>query len=310
MTVCIQKPSVDLVNQTAPKKSTVNCTKDGYTLVAIDPRVDNWDVLIAGVNPNSKTILLDHRRDSIEQINELIQTYPNVHSLHLISHGTPGNLQLGSDSLNIEALDRYLDVLKSWSNYFGNASIYIYGCQVAQGIQGQNFVQKLHELTNANIAASTKIIGNCDRSRNWQFDYYLGDINPELAFTSTTLARYSGTFEPIVSFSTTPETLIETEGTLFNFNFELSDAPPEGGLVVSIDGNVPESLSQLDLFAIDVQGGDSLEGDFDFSGFSINITEQNATVSVPVFLDDDTSDAIVNDNNPLTPDDFDVTYSL
>ena len=300
MTVCIEKTINSLSNESQVVRS----------LVVIDPQVDNWDVLIAGVNPNSRVILLDSRQDCILQIDRLIKQYPNATSLHLVSHGTPGNLNLGTTNLNLESLGRYRGILSSWENYLQDSSLYIYGCQVASGKHGEDFLQQLHNLTQAKIAASTKVVGNNNDIRNWQLDYCIGDIEPELAFTPATLARYSGTFDPVVSFSTSPDTLVETEGTIFTFNFELSEPPPAGGVVVTIDGNVPESLSQLDLFAIQVEGGNTLEGDFDFSGFSINITEQTATVTAPVFLDDDSIDAIVNDSDPLTPDDFTVTYSL
>ncbi|MEM8830377.1 MAG: DUF4347 domain-containing protein [Cyanobacteria bacterium P01_G01_bin.19] len=300
MTVCIEKSIHNLSNKSQVVRS----------LVVIDPQVENWDVLIAGVNPHSVVILLDPRQSSIVQIDRLIKQYPNATSLHLVSHGTPGSLNLGETNLNRESLGRYKEILSSWPNYLQETSLYIYGCRVAAGRQGEDFLQQLHNLTQAKIAASTKVVGNDNDVRNWQFNYFIGDIEPELAFTPETLTRYSGTFDPVVSFSTSPDNLVETEGTLFTFTFELSEPPPAGGVVVTIDGNVPESLSQLDLFAIQVEGGNTLEGDFDFSGFSINITEQTATVSAPVFLDDDSTDAIVNDNDPLTPDDFTVTYSL
>ena len=304
MTICIQEASVNTVKQKPINKG------DRYTLVVIDPSVDNWDVLVTGVNSGSKTILLDRGQDSIQQIDRLIKKYKNVANLHLVSHGTPGGLKLGSSNLDIETLNQDREIFESWSSYLSNASIYIYGCQVAKGIQGEDFLQTLHELVGAKIAASTKVVGNCELGNNWQFNYCIGQVEQQLAFTSETITAYQGTFEPVVSFSPSPDTLIETEGTLLTLNFELSEPPPAGGVVVTVDGDVPESLNQLDLFALDVQGGDNLEGDLDFSGFSINITEQNATLSAPIFPDDDSGDAIVNDDNPLTPDDFEVTYSL
>ncbi len=304
MTICIQEASVNTVKQKPINKG------DRYTLVVIDPSVDNWDVLVTGVNSGSKIILLDRGQDSIQQIDRLIKKYKNVANLHLVSHGTPGGLKLGSGNLDIETLNQDREIFESWSSYLSNASIYIYGCQVAKGIQGEDFLQTLHELVGTKIAASTEVVGNCELGNNWQFDYCIGQVEQQLAFTSETITAYQGTFEPVVSFSASPDTLIETEGTLLTLNFELNEPPPAGGVVVTVDGDIPESLNQLDLFALDVQGGDNLEGDLDFSGFSINITEQNATLSAPIFPDDDSGDAIVNDDNPLTPDDFEVTYSL
>lgn len=88
-----------------------------------------------------------------------------------------------------------------------------------------------------------------------------------------------------VKFSATPTTLIESQGTVLTFRFELDQAPPAGGVKVSVKGNVPQSLTQLDLFAINVAGGDTPIGDLDFSGFDFTIKERVATIRVPIFPD-------------------------
>ncbi|MDB9378442.1 Ig-like domain-containing protein [Nodularia sphaerocarpa] len=88
-----------------------------------------------------------------------------------------------------------------------------------------------------------------------------------------------------IQFTTNTTTLIETAETTLTFRFELSEPPPAGGLRVYLLGNVPQSLTQLDLFALSFTGGDVPQGDFDFSGFFFNITSQVATVSAPIFAD-------------------------
>ncbi|MEA5513952.1 Ig-like domain-containing protein [Nodularia sp. UHCC 0506] len=88
-----------------------------------------------------------------------------------------------------------------------------------------------------------------------------------------------------IKFTTNTTTLIETEETILTFRFELSEPPPAAGIRVYLLGNVPQSLTQLDLFAISATGGSSPQGDFDFSGFFFNITSQVATVSAPIFAD-------------------------
>jgi VCBS repeat-containing protein len=93
---------------------------------------------------------------------------------------------------------------------------------------------------------------------------------------------------PVVRLEASPSVLVETEETLFTFTFRLSEAPPSGGVKVTVTGNVPQSLNQFDLFDVTVNGGDFPEGDFDFSGFDFNIKSQTATITLPIFDDDDT----------------------
>ncbi|MCC5624390.1 cadherin-like domain-containing protein, partial [Nostoc sp. CHAB 5715] len=90
---------------------------------------------------------------------------------------------------------------------------------------------------------------------------------------------------PTVKLTTNITNLIETEGTIITFRFELDEPPPGAGVRVYLKGNVPQSLNQLDLFALNIQGGDFPIGDFDFTGFYFNIKSQVATVSVPIFAD-------------------------
>ena len=134
------------------------------TLVIIDSSVDDWQILAAGVKDNVQVFILDRQQDGIKQLDRIIGKYPHISNLHLISHGTPGGLQLGNIELSTENLEQYQDTLQSWSSYLAQTSLLIYGCRVAQGNKGKSFLQKLHHLTKANIAASTGIVGNVSRT--------------------------------------------------------------------------------------------------------------------------------------------------
>jgi RTX calcium-binding nonapeptide repeat (4 copies) len=91
-----------------------------------------------------------------------------------------------------------------------------------------------------------------------------------------------------VKFSATPTTLIETQGTVLTFQFELDQAPPARGVTVTVKGNAPQSLTQLDLFALSFTGASGPPvGDFDFSGFDFTITARKATIRIPIFQDTD-----------------------
>jgi hypothetical protein len=91
---------------------------------------------------------------------------------------------------------------------------------------------------------------------------------------------------PTVKFSATPTTLVESQGTVITFRFELDEAPPASGLKLTVKGNVPQSLTQLDLFKLSFTGASAPpEGDFDFSGFDITVNSRVATITLPIFND-------------------------
>ena len=295
------------VNTITPRKPQSSITRQN--LVIIDSRVEDWHILAAGAKDDGQVIILDRRQDSIEQIDSIIKQYSHIDSLHLISHGTPGSLQLGHRELSVENIEGYSDILKSWSRYLIGTSLLIYGCRVAHGNRGKLFLQRLHNLTKANIAASSDKVGNILKGGNWSLDYHIGQVNQELAFLPEVTQSYPGTFEPVVSLSTSPDTLVETEGTVFTFSFALSEPPPPEGIEVTVFGNVAESLNQLDLFGITTEGIDSFApADLINTGFIANIVEQTATLSAPIFPDND-EDAIVTEPG-FQNDDITVTYAL
>ncbi|GFE67447.1 Ig-like domain-containing protein [Chroococcus sp. FPU101] len=103
---------------------------------------------------------------------------------------------------------------------------------------------------------------------------------------------------PVVSFSANPSVLVESESTVLVLTFNLSEPPPSGGVTVRLTTDVRESLNQISVFDITVTGGEFPMPDIDNTGVEFTITSQTATISSPIFQDDEAED-------PLT-----VTYTL
>jgi len=161
-------------------------------LVFIDAAVEDYQILMNGVAPETEVILLDAQQDGIAQITAALSTFRDLDSVHLISHATPGELYLGSTRLNLPALDRYSHQIQQWKNSLkAGADLLIYGCQVAAG-QGVAFLQKLADLTNANLAASKTLTGNAALGGNWNLAYQIGQVQSSLPFSSGALEAYPG----------------------------------------------------------------------------------------------------------------------
>lgn len=161
-------------------------------LVLIDATVEDYQILIDGVAPNTEVVLLDAQQDGIAQITAALSTYRDLDSVHLISHATPGELHLGSTRLNLPTLDRYSSLIQQWKNSLkAGADLLIYGCQVAAG-QGVAFLQKLADLTGANLAASNTLTGNSVLGGNWNLEYQIGQVRASSPFRHQALAAYPG----------------------------------------------------------------------------------------------------------------------
>ncbi|MEG3863670.1 DUF4347 domain-containing protein, partial [Microcoleus sp. herbarium12] len=165
-------------------------------IVFVDSAVEDWQSLAAGVKPGIEVILVDSAQDGIVKITEALQSRSGIESVHIISHGESGSLQLGKTSLNSDNLETYRDCLKRWFSSSVNSvknrfEILLYGCNVAAGEKGEAFVRQLSQLTKASVAASADITGSAEKGGNWLLEYATGVMQTGLAFGPEVRANYA-----------------------------------------------------------------------------------------------------------------------
>ncbi|MCT7961168.1 Ig-like domain-containing protein [Laspinema sp. D1] len=172
---------------------SISTTLPNRSLAIFDTTVEGWEGLAAGVIPGTEVVVLHPQQDGVAQIGNFLTNCSNIAALHIISHGQPGGLFLGSVLLNADNLDSYSETLGQWrSALSGKAEILLYGCEVAAGEIGESFVQRLSEITGADIAASDDPTGNAAKGGDWELEVRTGDINTPLAFGLETIAEYAG----------------------------------------------------------------------------------------------------------------------
>jgi hypothetical protein len=208
-------------------------------VVFIDSNVEDYESLISGVSPNAEVIILDETLCGIEQITERLATKQNIEAIHIISHGSPGALQLGANTLNSSNIESFAPGLQQWRKaLIPGADILLYGCNVAADVsvttdidyirhisQGltpvsyslsrlkatqdnfensligssvddfryqtgvktpggfgvkptkpNQFLERLSELTGADIAASANPTGNAALGGDWELEVQIGRI--------------------------------------------------------------------------------------------------------------------------------------
>ncbi|MEH2181711.1 DUF4347 domain-containing protein [Nostoc sp.] len=181
-----------------------------HSLVFIDMAVEDYGDLVNGMLPNSQVFVLDSTQNGIEQITKILASWVDAQRLvvrhrsiltdiHIVCHGAPGYLQLGNTHLGLDTLNEYSQQLQQWQKIFSTcgksdnpSNLLIYGCNVALGDAGAEFVEKLHQLTGANIAASRQRIGNAALGGNWELEVRTADMEVNLAFAQITREAYPG----------------------------------------------------------------------------------------------------------------------
>jgi Ca2+-binding RTX toxin-like protein len=161
------------------------------TLVLVDSTVNQYQSLVQNLRSEAEVIVLDPQQDGVEQITEVLATRNNIESLHILSHGDSGRVYLGSTQLSAETLEHYSDRIQDWHQSFAaHPSILLYGCEVAAGQDGQQFVQDLSKLTQASIAASTNLTGSEALGGDWELEFVTGEIHAPLILQDEAIAAY------------------------------------------------------------------------------------------------------------------------
>ncbi|MDT9309424.1 MAG: Ig-like domain-containing protein, partial [Limnospira sp. Paracas R14] len=166
----------------------------GQQVVIIDSGVEDYRELIRGLRAVVDVIILDPNRDGVLQIAETLHQYNTIAQIHIICHGSPGCLKLGNVELTSETLPHYSQHLETLNHKLHHSSIILYSCRVAAGPRGETFLKQLHQLTGANISASTTPTGNHQLGGDWDFQASIGNpIDTDSIFSQVTMATYSHT---------------------------------------------------------------------------------------------------------------------
>ncbi|RUT06030.1 hypothetical protein DSM106972_032360 [Dulcicalothrix desertica PCC 7102] len=162
-------------------------------IVFIDNNISDKQSLIAGVKPDIEVVILDSTLNGVEQITESLQA-TRYNSVHIVSHGLPGCLYLGKSPMSLSTLDIYANQLQQWFEKQELNELLLYGCNVAAGDAGEEFIAKLHHLTGASVGASANRTGSKSLGADWNLEITVGEITPVLAFKPEVLESYRFAF--------------------------------------------------------------------------------------------------------------------
>lgn len=168
------------------------------SVVFIDSRVADYQTIIAALPIDTDWYLLGRNSDGVSQIQSILSRYSGLDSIHIISHGSAGAIQIGSGQLSNQNLAEYQSQLAAiGQSLTETGDILLYGCNVAQGDVGQSFVETLANFTGADVAASTDLTGATTLGGNWILETGTGTIDN----SSIQPIDYSDALSPRVVFN-------------------------------------------------------------------------------------------------------------
>ena len=245
-------------------------------VVIIDSSVENHELLVADIqahNPNTLVKLIDNQQNGIDQISEFLAGHSEIHSVHVVSHGADGKLQLGNSILSAESLAGYAGQIAAWRSSLSiDADILLYGCDLASNDAGIELIEAFGELTGADVAASDDLTGHDSLGGDWDLEYSFGEIDSEVAFSHDLQQAWQHVLvPPAISLPGGPvDYIIGESPTTIDTLVSLSDPDSPlftgGHLIVSITSNGTGS----DQLGIDPGSNFSIGGtDLRYSGVTI-----------------------------------------
>jgi hypothetical protein len=169
----------------------------GTSVVIVDPTVPSLSTLLKQISPTSKVVYLDKTSNPLGSILRILKANAPVSSLHILSEGKPGNLIFSGMSVNTVMLEDYWEALGNWKEHFNHhGDILLYGCEVAKGDAGVEFVKTMAVLTGLDIAASDNLTGSWRKGGDWFLEIKSGRIESQLAVSKKIIEQYPAVLSP------------------------------------------------------------------------------------------------------------------
>ena len=166
--------------------SSIN--ENAVVVVFISGDLPDLQSLLDGVKAGSEVYMLDGRSDELSQMEKLLAGRTGFDAIHILSHGSEGQLLLGTTTLTSDNLHDYSATLtRIGSSLAVNGDLLLYGCDVAAGNTGHGFIGELSTITGADVAASDDLTGAASLGGDWVLEAQSGAVEA----TSMMMSAYS-----------------------------------------------------------------------------------------------------------------------
>ncbi|CDK99845.1 conserved protein of unknown function [Magnetospirillum gryphiswaldense MSR-1 v2] len=160
-------------------------SKDGgkKEVVFVDTSVAGYQALEAAVKAGIEIEEIDGAKSGLAQIAKWAETHTGYDSISILSHGAEATLQIGTDTLRSASLSDAVtqaELAEIGHSLNVGGDLLLYGCNVAKGADGQQFIENLAVATGADVAASADTTGSAATGGNWILEYSSHDITASM----------------------------------------------------------------------------------------------------------------------------------
>ena len=127
-----------------------NLTRDKIRkkqVVFIDKQIQDYEVLIETLDKNTKVILIESNEDGFKKIEQTLGDGKKYSTIHIIGHGSAGQILFGNALLTNENIENYNSTLKNiGKSLTSKGDILFYGCNIAANEKGENLIKEFQRL--------------------------------------------------------------------------------------------------------------------------------------------------------------------
>jgi large repetitive protein len=239
---------------------TVAATTEALAADASEERVEIIfvDAVVADIADDlswhsGEVHVLDANRDGVEQMAEILNGRTGIDAIHIISHGTPGRLELGNTTLDATSMaGEHADELAAIRAALSDeADLLLYGCDVSSTEAGVAFVEALSEATGADVAASNDDTGAEALGGDWVLETQVGGDIETAVITATQMAGLLTT-----AVSTGAGAFLGSQGmTIYSVDINTGKATPLTTVPATVGGIALNAADGLNSLAVDQANG-------------------------------------------------------
>jgi len=148
-------------------------------IVFIDKQVPDYEKLAKSFRKNVEIHFIETNEDGFKKIEQTLENGKKYSAIHIIGHGSAGQILFGNALLTNENIENYKSTLSNiGESLTKKGDILFYGCNIAANDKGEALLKKISNLTKADIAASNDLTG---KGGDWVLENNYGIVETKNA---------------------------------------------------------------------------------------------------------------------------------
>ncbi len=179
----------------------------GLDIVLVSTDADKYDAITHAVNQGASALVFDPATENLKSLSAKLHDLTSsvgkkIEHLAIVAPGTAGHLRLGADDITAKDVDSHQGEFKALAQSLtSDARIDLYGCDIAQGTDGANLVNKVASATGVKVWASNDVTGTVPGA-NWDLEVKSAPDSKPYMIDSHALSSYQIHLAPPISEDT------------------------------------------------------------------------------------------------------------